>query len=1077
MPIQITCPECGKTDTVDDTLRGKRLRCKCGKLFEVELDTDEAQTGRIAERPSPPPARSSDRTDDRPRPTRRRDEDDDRDDRPRSRGKRDDRSRKRSKPGMSGAVLSAIIVGGVFVLGGGIGLVVWLSTRHAAPEEVPLPEQVVAQGPPADSKPGNEPPKADTKPAPDGPRFKPKPKDRKGPAAQPPPQSVIDWKVTPDPLPAPVELPADLKGTINIGGDQLAVVYPSAPSAFVCVTQKGANSDAREVWDLRTLKKTGTVVGSNLTGAIALSPDGAYLAGQDRGSNTIQVWSLANGKMVSLYTVIEPFPRDIDIDFLGPDKLLLGVTSDQERVYRVLDFQSKQELQRFTVFAPHHQPKRALSPGGKYLAVGSKEKDRILVYDLTTAELVGQAMLPAQSSSDFHSLAISPDGNRLALLHDQMGKSRVTVWDMATGKMQADHKMATSLQSTAPQGAFYQGPLMEWLDDASGWVFYGSLLVDARGANLYWTIPANKNENRQRRLFGTEHVIRITGGLQSKILRLEKLPAEQIATALLGVRGSGDDGEGLRPALTAPTWSGSKQLPSPTAAAAWQAKADPAPAPKGKLGASRIPLNGKSADLARILFSGPEVGQAAILSAPLVNELSAKQMIKADRYDLATGKHLGTLDLYTFVQPKAILAPLMPDGDLSPDGTLLLVKGPKGKRLDIWSVADGKFLCGFTPLERNSPNVIQYAAFVDEKRVLTLAGKRLILWEVPSCKVIWYLLGVNGLPALSPGHKSVAVCAGSSYDLLDVSSGARLGTLGGPGLLVVGTAAFRPDGKQLAALVSTVEKKNALIRWDVTTGAVIRNSPSAVWKGEMSWAGENHVMIGPVLFDLELGWPVSNYSVAGYGRQANGSPDGRHWYAAAPDKKKPAVLTAQTLPDAASKDLARSVADKTVQVALAPGMKVTPQVSVNLPHEKDSQKQSELVIANRLQGYGFEFGPGAALTLSVQLQGPRPTGEMSQYEILNLSKQKTIVNVSVKALDGVATIRDSQGVLWELNTTYTTPENDVAFTADDVQGELDKRLWNSAAQFVIHLELPSVVLRGPSGLQVLPRPATLASDR
>src|SRR5579883_398781 len=1088
MPIKISCPGCGKIYTLEDNQIGKSVRCKeCEEVFEVKeggVKAKKTNGANTAQAKDEPATLSDNKPKTRVRPKWHDDDDwpDEDDDtetqdtdsdgeketkkKPTTRKKR----HKKSQPEKKSSLLPVLAVGGLLLLVS-LGLTVWFVARKA-PQQAAAP--VPANENPPVGQPNQNPNPPSENPTPDvPPKTGPRPKAPKGPKRPAPvPQSDVSWKPKPDPLPTPVELPADVQGTIFINSNHLSVRYPSSASAFVCVPQNGPRGELREVWDLRTMKKVGTLDAGGLGGAAALSPDGVYLAGQQQTSgDPVFVWSVADGKPIAKIPVAEPFPRDAAVDFAGPGKLLVGVTSDGEASYHVYDLQTNAEVCRFRADTSTQRARRAISAGGRYLASYRNRKDRILIHDTTTGELVGEATFAVQKSGDILGLAFSPDGNSLAAVQMQGPTSRIIVWDMATGKITGDHKLAKDLMSVAPRGAIYPGPLMEWLPDSSGWFFYGALLVDAKGSALYWTLQIGTKETAQRRMFGLDRVARVRAAMKGKVLRLEKLPADQVATALAEVRANASD-DGDRPALTALDWSAAKKL-APVPAPSWQAKIDPRPAAKDKL-ARTIPLNSKSGDVARVLFSGPEASQVAVLSTPLANELTTKRTIKSDRYDLATGKHLGSNNLFSFEPPKGPLP--LPDGDLSPDGSLLMVKGPRGKRLDIWSVADGKHLCAFTPLERGSPNVIQYAAFVDEKRVLTLAGKRLVLWEVPACKAVWYILGVGGAPALSPRHNHVAVCVESAYHLLDVASGTPVGTWNCPGLLGVGSAAFRPDGKQFAAIASTTDKKNVLLRWDATTGALMNNFPTGPWLGEMSWAGENHVMIGPVLFDLTLGWPMANYSVAGTGRHAASSPDGRHWFAAAADSKKSAVLMAQTVPDSTVKDLARGIADKSLQPVLTPGAKLTLQANVAIPGEKDSQRLGEQALTLRLQSQGFQIGAGGPVTLTVQFQGPRPTGETRQYESTD-SKQKQVFTVSVEALDGVATLRDAQGVLWEKKKTYTTPDLlGVVFT-DNIQSTLTKQLWETATEFVVHFEAPAVVLRGPKGVQALPLPVTLSGDR
>jgi hypothetical protein len=372
--------------------------------------------------------------------------------------------------------------------------------------------------------------------------------------------------------------------------------------------------------------------------------------------------------------------------------------------------------------------------------------------------------------------------------------------------------------------------------------------------------------------------------------------------------------------------------------------------------------------------------------------------------------------------------------------------------------------------------VVRWLAFVDDKRLLTQVGARLILWEVPGCKAVWALEGVAGPPALSPGHKYVAVCTGASCELLDAATGERQGTLGGPGVRAVGAAAFRPDGKQLAALVATTDGRNMLTRWDVSNGQVVGSSPAVVAAAEMSWAGDGHVLVGNQLIDLELGWGLSFYGLPGVGKQASGSPDGRHWFASARQGAETASLAAQTLPDAATKQLAKGLADKSIQPALAPDMTVTVNVQgVAAPEgAEEFRRRAQDAVTQRLQAAGLKVGPGGTLTLSVQYQGPRGTGKTLEYESIGVRKQVT--RVPVQAVDCTATLSDGRGTVWEQKGTYTTPEPFGLVQTDDITAHLNKLLWNNVGGFAPSLGLPAVVVRGPGGPQPLPRPVTLAGD-
>jgi predicted Zn finger-like uncharacterized protein len=193
----MNCPSCQAAFTLDDDLRGKKIRCKkCEEVFAVQpgkrgADPDEEDSPRsdrrVADKPVPKsPARAPrDEEDERParKPARPRDEDDeapdrrppsrlrssrDEDDAPRRkplRGRDDDdrpiRKRKPEKEGMSTGLLVAIGGGGlllVALLVGGVMVAVFSgrSSTPAPPNAPPFAGQQFAANP---NPGGNPPPK------------------------------------------------------------------------------------------------------------------------------------------------------------------------------------------------------------------------------------------------------------------------------------------------------------------------------------------------------------------------------------------------------------------------------------------------------------------------------------------------------------------------------------------------------------------------------------------------------------------------------------------------------------------------------------------------------------------------------------------------------------------------------------------------------------------------------------------------------------------------------------------------------------------------------------------------------
>src|SRR5947209_1737446 len=134
--------------------------------------------------------------------------------------------------------------------------------------------------------------------------------------------------------------------------------------------------------------------------------------------------------------------------------------------------------------AHHDGRRRAFSPGRRYIALAAMKGERILVYDLGSAQLVGEAVLPAVGLCQ--GLAFAPDGKSFAGLFRIGSATHLLSWDLATGKTTADHTLD---KAAVPNIAAFRGPVMDWLPDGGGWLLYGQALLDDKSGAIYWRIP------------------------------------------------------------------------------------------------------------------------------------------------------------------------------------------------------------------------------------------------------------------------------------------------------------------------------------------------------------------------------------------------------------------------------------------------------------------------------------------------------------------------------------------------------------------------------------------------------------
>jgi predicted Zn finger-like uncharacterized protein len=384
--------------------------------------------------------------------------------------------------------------------------------------------------------------------APDGGKSSPVPE--KPPVPKSPP--LVRWQVQPDPLPADLTLPEKAEGRIPITGypplpnnvvDQ--VVFPTTPSPFVTVAVKGKRSDAHEVWDLRTMKRVGVVDPQDPFTRASLSPDGAWFAVPTFGipaSPGADVFAVADGRLHRV-TVSTDRNRSCDnIDFAGPGQLLtfifaLDKPGGLDTLIQVWDIKTHKEVRHFEAdvaldrYAALDRNQRALSPGRRYLALASRKYDRVLLYDLTTGELAGELPLPAGAKT--LGLSFAPDGKQLAGLFQVGDTKRLLAWNLNAATASARFKLD---QEAVPNVQVYQGPVLDWLPDGSGWVVYGRRIIDAKSGAYYWPIAAKDSDWTPRRIFPDSRLAFVNDDRGKRYLAIEPLEKEKMEEALKRVR-------------------------------------------------------------------------------------------------------------------------------------------------------------------------------------------------------------------------------------------------------------------------------------------------------------------------------------------------------------------------------------------------------------------------------------------------------------------------------------------------------------------------------------------------------------
>jgi WD40 repeat protein len=218
-------------------------------------------------------------------------------------------------------------------------------------------------------------------------------------------------------------------------------------------------------------------------GAFDISPDGQILA-TGGAKNQLILWKASTrerlrtlfGPKVSDGNKGPPLNRkDEDADILSvafsPDAKLLACLALYDDAVRVFDVASGE--QKFALpFAATLNTRLLFTPEG-YLACGTAVPEgKITLWDLATGKVHAEVKKPWGWLPGYHAYAFSPDGKWMA---GEDGKGRVSVWDRATGKV----------RFTDPRPSFPY--------DALAFSSDGDTLVACNGAVEMWDLKAGKS--------------------------------------------------------------------------------------------------------------------------------------------------------------------------------------------------------------------------------------------------------------------------------------------------------------------------------------------------------------------------------------------------------------------------------------------------------------------------------------------------------------------------------------------------------------------------------------------------------
>jgi hypothetical protein len=347
-----------------------------------------------------------------------------------------------------------------------------------------------------------------------------------------PEPAVVAWTATVDPSPVTSRSVGARLPSIHFGTQPWNPVTPAVPSPWLAVGDNHLEQSVRQLWDLSRNTRLGELAGQiDFIEPVALSADEPLIAGFIPTGMLVEVWSLAEGQMVSRLPCQEiasgahPF-----IAFVAPEILLLvyarGTDQQAPPVCQTWNFVHSEMLAEFAAVGASADAKTqwAISPGRKYLATADKTTFR--VYDIAENQLVGKSSIPSVPSTaglDCAGIALAPDGQQVTAIFHNEKKSRLLVWDMTDGKLLADGEFNSDLARGSPVDYRPIQPLA----GGAGWVAFERVMIPPISGKQVraWNLAQSPATGP-----GTPRVVKVLDSARLLViaedaLRIVKLPA------------------------------------------------------------------------------------------------------------------------------------------------------------------------------------------------------------------------------------------------------------------------------------------------------------------------------------------------------------------------------------------------------------------------------------------------------------------------------------------------------------------------------------------------------------------------
>ncbi len=886
-----------------------------------------------------------------------------------------------------------------------------------------------------------------------------------------------NWNVKVDP--SKTEIKIDPAKPINIKFPKDAshddVIYPVTPSVYVALGSNSFGSPVREIWNLATRNKTGTITNKIIRGRSveALSPDGQYIAANiDKffeKKSGVRVWTAKGNKGLGELTTTAEVKAVL---FPSPQRLIALCAGGMAYVWKLPSGDLEHELNLNKAELANAV---AVSPGGNYLAAVVDDSN-LKIFDLNTGEVAGEQSLPVKNGFAHNkpdAVSFSPDGLELAMvIPSGTWDQALAIYNVADGKLISTAELNTKNVSHSTERV--AGNRLEWFPDRSKLLWRGHYVLDAKIGGPVWSAPdEDGSSDAPRKLLDSTKIVVVTGGRNSPSLITAPVPVDEIDAAAEAVANGGDAVEAGMPALGKADYS--KVVPvAATATAAWSMKPDPAPA--GPVVKSSIGVPPQRPTICGVFLSRPDVGRAVLwytnngqahspargfMRMRNIDPPAGRDTVIIDVVDLTTGKLKGPIAIR---YPSLVL-------DVSPDGDYAAIKSTKRNddRLDIYDIREDKQVAGWRPYQdkENSGKEVTKAILIDQEYCLTVNRQNIVyMWKLPECQAVWRMEGGSNW-CLSPGAKYLGFQSGGRYAFLDPKTGEIVGDVqANMGELF---CAFHPIGTHFA-LLGFDGLNHKLFVVDVATGKTTADFYVPFGNASLQWCGDEHILVdGNYLINLPQQKAAWTYLLP-YGFAASNQPGDKAWYVTSGGAlDQNAFLSNATLPDKPA--LAQIEAGPLPDDALLqPGMKINLQVSLVAASPVHPNLAAEVATSYRaaMEKAGFVLGTGTdspyTFVISTAMNNPGRNMEL-EMDPRNGVGPRTKISLPITQVNGEVNLMLNGQSIWKHSLIASNRLFGFALikAGEDPATHLTNQMWNSLAIQLKNQPVPRQIFKSNAG--------------